>query len=56
MKTYKELRQETIDAINSFNQCYPNHKESEVPQMTGALDWSGTTETNIVEDEERRID
>ena len=31
-------------------------EEIEVPQMTGALDWSGITETNLVEDEKRRID
>jgi hypothetical protein len=31
-------------------------EEIAVPQMTGYLDWSGITETNIVEDEKRRID
>ena len=56
MREYEQLRNETIEAINAFHQCYPNHKESEVPQMTGALDWSGITETNIVEDEKRRFD
>ena len=28
----------------------------DVPMMTGALDWSGITETNLVEDEKKRID
>ena len=28
-------------------------EEIEVPQMTGELDWSGITETNLVEDEKK---
>lgn len=47
MKDYKQLRQETLNAINAFHQCYPTHEESEVPMMSGALDWSATTETQL---------
>lgn len=46
MKDYKQLRQETINAINAFHQCYPNNKESEMDIMDYSdMRFCGTTET-----------
>lgn len=48
MKDYNQLRQETINAINAFHQCYPSNKESEIDPMSyNELRLCGTTETQI---------
>lgn len=48
MKDYKQLRQETINAINAFHQCYPNNKESEIDPMNyNDMRFCGTTETQL---------
>ena len=48
MKDYKQLRQETINAINEFHKCYPNHKESEIDIMDyNDMRFCGTTETQL---------
>lgn len=47
----RQLREEAIEAIRQFHSKYPDHKESEVPMMTGDLEWSSITVTNKTEDE-----